>query len=138
MSTLLSSVVLGFAVSAGSTTGSRSASLNFSTPSRNILCWAIEPAKPAGDVECVVLSTFGGPQDYPKSGYLPVRGRAVIRRSTNAGDIADARKHPVPYGGVWRRGFLRCISRRSGLTCMSTYASPSHGFFVSRDSQRAW
>src|SRR5262245_15399084 len=118
--TLATLVLVAGAASA--TSDSRYSSLNFSTPSRNILCWAVEPARVRGGLECAVLSTFGGPQGFPKAGYLPVRGRAVIRRSTNSGDIEDARKHPVPYGSVWRRGFLRCTSRTTGLTCVSSYS----------------
>ena|SRR5438105_1776792 len=112
--------------------------LNFSTPSRNIVCWASAPASPSGDLVCVVLSSFGGAQDFPEGGYLPVRGRAAIRRESNAGDIEDSLRHTVPYGRVWRRGFLRCTSRRTGLTCVSSYGEGGHGFFLSRRTRRAW
>jgi hypothetical protein len=37
------------------------------------------------------------------------------------------------YGSVWRWHGIRCVSRRTGLTCTN---QSSHGFFLSRRTQR--
>jgi hypothetical protein len=41
----------------------------------------------------------------------------------------------LPYGTTWRRGVFTCVSRLTGVTCMSR---SDHGLFVSRQSWRAW
>jgi hypothetical protein len=128
---------LGSAVISAPASGGTAPVYYFSTPSRNIICEAGYPnSRSKGFVDCDVLSTFGGPEGYPKAGFLPVRGKAYIFRASNAGNPKDSMRHPIPYGQSWHHGYLTCRSRSTGLTCVSSLST--HGFFLSRESQRAW
>jgi hypothetical protein len=115
---------------------------NFSDGSRDIVCQSVGPGDKrtlhnrGGFVECDDLSTFGGPQDYPKAGLVPVVGKAFVFRSSNAADPIDSRRHPIAAGHAWHQGYLRCTSQKASMRCMSLLSG--HGFFLSRDSQRAW
>jgi hypothetical protein len=138
----LRSGVLLFAVfalltAAGAAATPRLPIYEFSTPSRNILCEAVWPKWRAaeGEITCWLLSSFNA-EDNPLAGYLQVRGRGAIGPSDNAGNPDAETKNPIPYGHTWHAGFLSCASRRTGLTCTSTLTK--HGFFLSRESQRAW
>jgi hypothetical protein len=115
---------------------------NFSDASKAIVCQAYGVGikrtliNRGGGVECDDLSTFGGPQDYPRSALVPVIGKAFLYRSDNAGDPIDAQRNPIAAGHVWQRGYLRCTSRTGSMTCVSL--ATGHGFFLSARSQRAW
>lgn len=133
----LLAVVAASLAASGTASAAGSPIYEFSTPSRNILCEAGWPAsRPLdGDIVCWLISSFNA-QDNPLAGFLQVHGRADIGRSDNAGNPDAERRNPIPYGHTWHAGFLSCASRRTGLTCVSTVSR--HGFFLSRESQRAW
>jgi hypothetical protein len=93
-----------------------------------------EPARPAvGGLTCVVIST-GSSTKNPYAWRLDVTHRVTVFR-TNQG-VNGTPERTLAYGTTFRRGYFRCTSRMSGLTCASTYSG--HGFFLSRSKQRTF
>ena len=121
-----------------------SAGPGFKVPSRNTTC-GILTAKQAGS---------NGPglfcqSSYIKGGAGESMGAVKLNRTGKArkisvgnddalyiggyNDDGSQDKRPVlRYGKTFKRGGYRCVSRSTGLTCRRG----SHGFFVSRESQR--
>jgi hypothetical protein len=94
----------------------------FQTPSRNIVCNGS-----SSEIDCVVFSASPTCQ---KTWSLRRVGRASLHcYYANIGTEVPV----LGYGRAVSRSGMRCISRRSGLTCTNT---AGHGFFVSRESQR--
>lgn len=119
-------------VASAATYVSKSNYYEFRTPSGNIVCAASWTAR-SGTVQCWVLSTGDLARSlYPYAWYLRARGRVSRSRP---GD-RPGRGHLLAYGSIWRGGPLSCESRTSGLRCKSSLTG--HGFFLSREVQRAF
>ena len=96
----------------------------FRTPSGNIVCNG-----GAASVACVVFSASPTCQ---KTWSLRSTGRATFRCVyANIGTDVSA----LAYGRSISRGGIRCVSRRTGLTCTNR---SRHGFFLSRGLQRTF
>ncbi|MFL5963092.1 MAG: DUF6636 domain-containing protein [Gaiellaceae bacterium] len=94
----------------------------FQTPSRNIVCNGS-----SSQLDCVVFSASPTCQ---RTWSLRRIGRASLHcYYANIGTDVPV----LGYGRAVSRFGVRCVSRRSGLTCTNT---AGHGFFLSRDSQR--
>jgi hypothetical protein len=118
----------------------------FTVPSRNTMCGIITAKQ----------SETGRPGLFCQSSYIPggageSMGAVELTRSGKARKISvgndgalyiggyndNGRQDARPvlrYGKSWKRSGYRCVSRSNGLTCRRG----SHGFFVSRESQRYW
>ena len=96
----------------------------FQTPSRNIVC-----NRTGTQIDCVVLSASPTCQ---KTWSLRRSGRASFHcLSANIGTDVPV----LGYGRSMARFGVRCVSRRSGLTCTNT---AGHGFSLSRANQRTF
>jgi Family of unknown function (DUF6636) len=94
----------------------------FQTPSRNIVC-----NHSGSQVDCVVFSASPTCQ---KTWSLKRSGPASFRcLYANIGTEVPV----LGYGRSWTRSGIRCVSRRSGLTCTN---AAGHGFALSRALQR--
>lgn len=120
-------------VLAGSAAGSTFP--GFKTPSRNIGCGYL--AASAGfkaslrcDIRSGLVPEPTRKCDLDWTGLtIGPTGRA---RAVCAGDTAyDPSFRVLAYGKTWRRGGIRCFSRRTGVTCTNPRG---HGFFLSRKS----
>ena len=136
-------VLIGFVVAAA-LPATASAGAGFTVPSRNTTC-GILTAKQAGGgrpgLYCQSSYSVGGAGESMGAVKLNRTGKA---RKISVGnddalyiggynDDGSQDKRPVlRYGKSWKRGGYRCVSRSTGLTCRRG----SHGFFVSRESQR--
>jgi hypothetical protein len=100
----------------------------FRTPSRNIECSVFEPRRAdIGTVRCVVLSTknrVGEPLEWTLDFWRHVE---VFR--TNQG-VVGTPVRTLAYGQTLQLGWVRCVSRKAGLTCLSRHSH--HGFTLSR------
>jgi hypothetical protein len=98
--------------------------LGFQTPSRNIVCNGS-----GSEIDCVVFSASPTCQ---KTWSVRRDGRASLHcLYANIGtDVPVLR-----YGRAVSRFGVRCVSRRSGLTCTN---AAGHGFSLSRASQRTF
>src|SRR3954454_11284907 len=122
-------------VAAADASASSTPSSFFRTPSGNIRCEAWTFRGRTG-VSCVVLSEL-----IPKP-YQQGRDYHLWTLDSGIGVIDDYtrwRRHPtyslLRYGRTFRRGAISCLSRISGLRCTS---ANGHGYFLSRQRQRAW
>ena len=99
----------------------------FLTPSRNIACNA-GPYRGQALLDCTVSSV--GTHRGQKLWYVRVYGRAGsgVLASNAATDFPT-----LPYGRTWVWHGIRCVARRTGLTCTNR---DRHGFFLSRERQR--
>jgi hypothetical protein len=92
------------------------------TPSGNIVCNGS-----GSEIDCVVFSASPTCQ---RTWPLRRVGRASLHcYYANIGTEVPV----LSYGHAVSRSGMRCVSRRSGLTCINT---AGHGFFLSRESQR--
>jgi len=123
-------MVLGAALYA-STPAEAAYEIYFRTPSGNIECSVFEPKRPdIGTVRCVVLSTknrVGEPLEWTLDFWRHVE---VFR--TNQG-VVGRPVRTLEYGRTLQLGFVRCVSRRTGLTCLSRHSG--HGFTLSQQRQ---
>lgn len=115
--------------------------VGFHTPSRNIICDSFGGGGPGrGSMRCDINNTSNRPKPKPRScefdyGFsygLSTRGRGELLCVSDA--VVNTR--PIlRYGRAWSRFGMRCVSRRSGLTCRN---GRGHGFFLSRGRQRVF
>jgi hypothetical protein len=118
MRLLLASVLVAAATPVGLAAGWS----GFQTPSRNIVCNGS-----GSQVDCVVFSVSPTCQ---KTWSVRRSGRASFHcYFANIGTDVPV----LQYGRAISLVGVRCVSRRSGLTCTNT---SGHGFFLSRGSQR--
>ena len=144
---VLAGLVGAAALQAGATASVKdnsriAATYYFSDASRDIVCEAIAPGvKNATDprldglVNCQDFARFGA-RRYPVSALLPMHGKASIGYDSNAFDFTTARRHSLPSGYVWRRGYFKCISAPTSMRCNSLIGS--HGFLLGRRTARGW
>lgn len=101
----------------------------FKTPSGNIIC-GTGPQALRGAVSCTVL--FEGDARGQKVWAMRRRGNVrVFFSMTNA----PVEERVLRYGQTYRGFGVRCVSRLRGLTRRNR---SRHGFFLSRDRQRAF
>ncbi len=112
--------------------------IRFSTPDQNINCLYQEDERDVPSLRCqtrFVLTplppkpadckqNWGGALRLADNGEVSV----VCAGNPVAGDYAT-----LDYGRVWQKGGLRCVARRSGLTCNSRNGK---GFFLNREAWR--
>lgn len=98
----------------------------FVTPSKQIYCAYISDG--GGQIRCDAL--FLNDRGF----LLKTTGKARKIKITDT--VADPEAPVLAYGKTFRRGPFRCTSRRAGLTC--EHRSNGHGFFLSRERQRAY
>lgn len=101
---------------------------SFRTPSGNIACLYSSTGGPGAFLRCDVLSE--GDVAY----RLKRRGHGRRIRVTDS--VNDPRAWVLRYGRARAFGPFRCRSRVRGLTCRTR--ANGHGFFVSRERQRAF
>jgi hypothetical protein len=122
-------------------------SVYFETPSKNIVCGSFSGAGISTVLECGVASGLVPPAPKPHGGCKVVDPAAnrVRLNSTGptygfcSGDVGvlalQGRAPVLAYGRTWKRGPYHCSSASAGLTCKN---SSGHGFFLSRQSWRAF
>ncbi len=113
----------------------------FYTPSKNIRCdgwwYGRSTEMNANTVQWTLMSTMrddpgGYMNDLPSVYRLSVRGSSSISRA----DWMVPLGRGAPYGTTLNVGWIRCVSRYSGLTCKGRISG--HGFFLSRETQRTF
>lgn len=106
----------------------------FSSPSANIGCYIDKR-----NVRCDIRRRSWKPppkparceSDFGQGVGLNAGGRPAF---VCAGDTALGSREKLAYGEGIQAGVLRCISRRSGITCKDTRSGP--GFSLSRERYR--
>ena len=137
-------IILVVAIGLAAAPAAALAGAGFVVPSRNTTC-GILSAKQAGStgagLYCQSSYIEASPRDAMGAAKLnrTGRGRKLSIGNDTALYIGGYRddggndKRPVlRYGKTWKSSGYSCVSRSTGLTCRRG----SHGFFVSRESQR--
>jgi hypothetical protein len=102
---------------------------SFRTPSGNIHCYLTS----GGTAQCWVLSARCQNQEGTGYAYSWAFGREDRPSRFCPGDFVQGRR-VLPYGSAITKGDARCVSRRSGVTCVQL--ETGRGFFLSRARQR--
>ena len=122
----------------------------FKSPSGNIVCGYRDGINTQASVACRIKSGLKPPPPTERPGcvsrgevFLRATGRVQIGRSIcpgedegDAGVLAfESVAQVLAYGATWSGDGVRCTSAVTGLTCRN---QSGHGFFLSRESWRAF
>lgn len=103
----------------------------FSSPTGNVGCYIDKRS-----VRCDVRQRFWKPPPAPASCELDYGQGIAMDAGAQAGfvcagDTALGSKQKLPYDQGLQAGVLRCVSRRTGMTCTDT--NSERGFLLSRE-----
>jgi hypothetical protein len=111
--------------------------LSFSTPSKSIDCVYMEDERDVPLLRCQTKFVLKPLPPKPADCDLDWGGGLILASNGQvsvvcAGDTVAGDHTTLAYGHAWEKSGLRCVARRTGLTCKSRNGK---GFFL---SSRSW
>jgi len=115
------------------------AGAGFTVPSGRTICGLLTSKQSSGLGAGLYCTSANIPSEEAEGGVRLLH-RGTAKKFTTGNDLAlmidgdypKAARPKLAYGKSWKRDGYTCTSRQSGLTCRRG----SHGFSVSRESQR--
>src|SRR4051795_9866270 len=113
------------------------AGAGFVVPSKNTTCGILTAKQPAGGgagLYCQSNYVKASPEDAMGAAKLlhSGKGKKINIGNDDSLAISNGSRPTLAYGKSWKHDSYTCVSRSTGLTCRRG----SHGFFLSRESQR--
>ena len=109
----------------------------FKSPTGNIHCQYFEP-----EMRCDIMQISSPVPPRPRDCDLEWGRAFAVTIGSRSGirlcygdTVMDDRLPVLPYGNVWRRDGITCVSEQTGVTCTN---GPGHGFSISRAVQQVF